>query len=92
VVYIEALACGLPIIATDCGGPSDIITKENGILVPCENVDALKEAIRYMIANLSTYNNQAIADKCQARFSPEVIAQQLTTIFEETRNKHKSNS
>lgn len=92
VVYIEALACGLPIIATDCGGPSDIITKENGILVPCENVDALKEAIRYMIANLSTYNNQAIADECQARFSPEVIAQQLTTIFEETRNKHKSNS
>lgn len=89
VVYIEALACGLPIIATDCGGPSDIITKENGILIPNEDMEALKEAILHISNNLNDYNREAIAKDCQARFAPDVIAKRLTTIFEETIKIHK---
>lgn len=89
VVYIEALACGLPIIATNCGGPSDIIMKENGILIPNKDIDALKEAILHMSNNLKDYNRENIAKDCQARFAPEVIAKRLTTIFEETIKTHK---
>ena len=89
VVYIEALACGLPIIATNCGGPSDIITKENGILIPNEDIEALKEAILHISNNLKDYNREAIAKDCQARFAPEVIAKRLTIIFEETIKTHK---
>lgn len=89
VVYIEALACGLPIIATDCGGPSDIITKENGILIPNEDIEALKEAILYISNNLNDYNREAIAKDCQARFASDVIAKRLTTIFVETIKTHK---
>ena len=70
VVYIEAMACGLPIIATDCGGPRDIVTESNGLLIPNED-------------------RKAIAEDCQARFSSEVIAKQLTQIFEDTIKKHK---
>lgn len=89
VVYIEALACGLPIIATDCGGPSDIITKENGILIPNEDIEALKEAILHISNNLNDYNREAIAKDCQARFAPDIIAKRLTTIFVETIKTHK---
>lgn len=89
VVYIEALACGLPIIATDCGGPSDIITKENGILIPNEDMEALKEAILHISNNLNDYNREAIAKDCQARFASDVIAKRLTTIFVETIKTHK---
>ena len=84
VVYIEAMACGLPIIATDCGGPRDIVTKDNGLLIPNEDVDALGEAILYMVENIDKYDRKAIAEDCQARFSPKVIAKQLTQIFEDT--------
>ena len=89
VAYIEAMACGLPIIATDCGGPRDIVTEYNGLLIPNEDVDALSAAILYMAKNINKYDRKAIAEDCQARFSPEVIARQLTKIFKETIKKHK---
>lgn len=89
VVYIEAMACGLPIIATDCGGPKDIVTQKNGLLVPNEDICALGEAILYMVKNINKYDKRLIAEDCQARFSPEVIAQQLTKIFEDTIKKAK---
>lgn len=89
VAYIEALACGLPIIATDCGGPRDIVTKENGLLIPTNQQTALEEAITQMSNNLNQYDRQSIADDCQKRFSSEVIAKLLTKIFEEVVKTHK---
>ena len=83
VVYIEALACGLPVIATPCGGPEEFVNEKNGLLVPVDDVKALAAAIRHMYEHHQNYDRQAIADECQARFSPEVIAKQLTRIFEE---------
>lgn len=50
-VLIEALACGVPIVATDCksGGPRDILDGENatlyGALCPCNNSELLAKAI-----------------------------------------------
>lgn len=48
---MEALAIGLPCVATDCpNGPAElIINGENGILVPNNNMDALANGILRMI-------------------------------------------
>ena len=89
VVYIEALACGLPVIATNCGGPSDIVYQENGLIVPNENIAALADAIQYMATNLNKYNRQTIALNCLDNFSPTVIAKQLTAIFQEATKTYK---
>jgi glycosyltransferase involved in cell wall biosynthesis len=89
VVYIEALACGLPVIATDCGGPTDIITSKNGLMVPSEDIEGLATAIRQMVEHLNNYDRKAIAEDCEARFAPNVIAQRLAEIFCQTIKTYK---
>ena len=43
---LEALAYGTPVIATDCGGPAEIIENDvSGILVPINDTDAMAAAI-----------------------------------------------
>lgn len=42
---LEALACGLPVVATNIGGNSEIIHNQNGSLVPPKNSKALSQAI-----------------------------------------------
>ena len=81
VVYIEAMATGCPVIATDCGGPADFVTAENGLLVPPEDVEALTEALQRMRHTAGTYNRTGIARFVQTRFAPEVVAARLDGIY-----------
>ena len=46
---LEAMSCGLPIVMTKVGG-SEIID-QNGILVPTQNAEELREAINFYINN-----------------------------------------
>lgn len=48
---IEAMASGLPVVATDVGGNSDIVNEEagDGLLVSYGDADAMAEAIRRMM-------------------------------------------
>ena len=48
---IEAMASGLPVVATDVGGNSDIVNEESGdgLLVPYGDADAMAEAVRRMM-------------------------------------------
>ncbi|MBN1131163.1 MAG: glycosyltransferase family 4 protein [Chitinispirillaceae bacterium] len=50
-IIVEAWACGLPVVATDAGGPAELIRdNENGFLVPVQNPPALAEAIGTLLA------------------------------------------
>lgn len=51
---MEAMALSLPVISTDCGGGGARALIENGVdgmIVPCDDVDALAEAIRQNLAD-----------------------------------------
>jgi glycosyltransferase involved in cell wall biosynthesis len=45
-VYLEAMACGKPVIACNTGGaPEVVLDRETGLLVPRRDIEALGEAI-----------------------------------------------
>ncbi len=49
---LEAMACSLPVVATDCGGTPEIITHgSNGILVGPGSADQIYSAIKKIIAD-----------------------------------------
>ena len=85
VVCIEALALGLPVIATVCGGPEEFIYDKNGLLVKINNIDEMSSAMIKMYQNFSSYDRNFIAKECRDKFSPSVIINQLTSIFNEIR-------
>ena len=51
---LEALAIGIPVIATDCpiGGARMYINDGvNGILVPCRDIEKLSSAMKFVLSN-----------------------------------------
>lgn len=52
ISLIEAMACGLPIVATDVGGVRDVVEPSGaGIVVPPEDPAALAEAVDALVAD-----------------------------------------
>lgn len=57
IVLIEAMACGIPVIASNISGYDEIVTDGiNGILVPKRNVAKLAEAIITILSNSNLRN------------------------------------
>lgn len=48
-VNIEALACGTPVVTFDTGGSPECIDNTCGMTVPCDDVDALQQAIIHVV-------------------------------------------
>ncbi|MEG1662864.1 MAG: glycosyltransferase [Clostridia bacterium] len=86
VVYIEAMAAGLPVIATICGGPECFVNKENGLLVDVGNAEQLTEALENMIINKKQYNGKKIRQYCLDNFSPSVVAKKIIEVIEKEGN------
>lgn len=82
VVFIEAMALGLPVIGTYCGGPDDIINEKNGILVPVDDINALFNAMDKVYKDYSHYNKNLIINGCKSNYSSVAIADKLTKVFD----------
>jgi glycosyltransferase involved in cell wall biosynthesis len=83
VVVVEAMACGLPVIATKCGGPEEIITKETGILVERENPQDLARAIRIVSENPGSYQRDVIRNYVREKYGPETFVKSISEVYQE---------
>lgn len=81
VVLIEALACGLPLIATECGGPKDIVNKKNGILIKTNNQLELKKAMLYMYENSYKYDREKLRNDAKERFGEKAFIENVIKYY-----------
>jgi glycosyltransferase involved in cell wall biosynthesis len=84
LVTMEAMAAGLPVVAVDATGTSDIV--DNGVdgLLTANDSQALAEAIERVLADedLRQRLRQAGTDKIK-RFDMKVLAERLVEVYQQ---------
>lgn len=80
VTVMEAMSCGLPVIASIIGGTPEMIDNgRDGLLVPQEDVTAIAAALRGLIAdpNRAARIGQAARDSARRKFDHRANARKL---------------
>jgi glycosyltransferase involved in cell wall biosynthesis len=81
VVIAEALSTGMPVVATRCGGPEELICPQVGLLVPVNDHIELAEAINSVVRSYGTYDPETIRNHCVTRYSNDVIVKKLLELY-----------
>lgn len=88
VVYIEALACGKPVIGANNGGAEDIIEEYNGMIANKNDVDSIKDALIEIKENYNIYNKNLIRKKVVDKYSEEVLVECIKGVYKEAYERH----
>lgn len=83
VVYIEAMACGVPVIGTRNGGADDIINEGCGILVDTDDVDQLADAMKKLFHDWQDINRMKISAECMEKYGESSVCARILEIYKE---------
>jgi glycosyltransferase involved in cell wall biosynthesis len=83
VVLIEAMAAGLPVIATRSGGPESIVDQGSGYLAEPGSAEGLKHSMEQMIREYHSFDQAAIRRATLERYGHRKIAMEYLKIFQQ---------
>ena len=89
-VLVEALACGTPVVATTCGGTTDIVDESVGKLVPTEDSRALAEAILDIVSDRDRYDSKKLRDYAVSNFGWSDVARRTVDLYGEAINNRNN--
>jgi len=85
LVPLEAMAAGLPVVASDIGGGAELIENgTSGVLVPPAAVDPLAQAIDSLLADdaLRRRMGEAARERIVERYTIEAMTRQTVAVYE----------
>jgi glycosyltransferase involved in cell wall biosynthesis len=82
VATLEALACGVPVVITACGGPEELVDGAAGLVVPPHDPGALCQAIDRMLDRAAGVDRAAIAAAVAGRFSAAAVGRQILEVYD----------
>ena len=78
---LEAMGCGVPVIATDQGGLPDLVNPEVGRLVRPSDPEDLADIVIDVLADISDEWRDRIASYARNRYAQDSITQELVEIY-----------
>jgi glycosyltransferase involved in cell wall biosynthesis len=85
ITTIEAMAAGLPCVVTDIEGSRDIVNSEYGIIIPPGDVEALSEAVQYLIDNKNVMKRMGERSFFQSlKYDWGIIAKEYEDAYQRT--------
>jgi len=89
-MLLEACSYGIPIIASNVGGNSEIVEDgKNGILLKTLETEELVKAIKYILENPRIYEEMSkyCKEKVKREFSPEKVGKELLEEYDKALKK-----
>ncbi|MDT0448885.1 glycosyltransferase family 4 protein [Streptomyces hesseae] len=93
MTIVEAMGCGVPVVATDCPhGPGEIISDgEDGLLVPVGDSDAIAKGLLKLIEDDELRRTMGAAARISARrYAPERIADAYLELIDSLGGPHRT--
>lgn len=81
IIVAEAVAAGMPVVASDISPLRALVGEDAGILVPVGEPPALADAIEEMSHRLTTFSPGPSRSKIRDHFNPQAIAHQYDTLY-----------
>jgi glycosyltransferase involved in cell wall biosynthesis len=81
VALIEALATGLPVIATASGGPDLVVTRDNGLLIDRGDPKSLAWAMGRMMSTIADYSSGLIREKTLQVYGDASVMEQYDQLL-----------
>ncbi len=81
VATAEALAHGVPVIITDCGGPEEYVTPDDGVVVEKQNDEKLIQGLRFMCRNWASYDRRLIRERAERLFDADNVRKTFSELY-----------
>ena len=84
ISIVEAFRAARPVVATDCGGVSELVDDTVGVLCPVGDVEALADAVITLMDDdglRAKKGEAALARSAEDRFDPEKVHANFETVY-----------
>jgi glycosyltransferase involved in cell wall biosynthesis len=81
LVLLEAMACGIPVVATLNKGSEEVVNEHNGILAESKNATDLANKIDWMTRHYLSYDQETIREIFLKNYSSRIIADKIMELY-----------
>lgn len=78
---LEALACGVPAVASRVGGVPEVLDESSGVMVEPGSADALATGVETVARRLERYDRAATAASARSRYGNDAIGRRWSGVY-----------